>query len=390
MTTRLTPKVIATLPLPPVGKAWLAVYDTEVSGFGVRTMKSGAQSYVLRYRVNGIERLITIGDVKDWTLKDARVEARRLRQMVDRGIDPQAKRQAELDAPTIGDAIVRWRKERVPRMRPRSAKEAEGLIRQHIEPKLGDRKIAGLTHADADRFFLGLGDKTPARANRTIELLSRLCRLAIRWGWLNRNPCEGIEKHSEHPRHRYLSNGELARLLSVLGTYPARQPARLIQFLLASGARFGEVAGMRWEQLHELDGLTPVWVKPPATVKQDKIHRVPLNQAACALLREIHTERAGLLSPFVFPAPQGRGRVPVRDVDHHWRLIRKAAGLSDFRLHDLRHSFASFLVSAGYNLPMVGALLGHSQAATTQRYAHLMDTAQRAASETLGALISLK
>jgi integrase len=214
--------------------------------------------------------------------------------------------------------------------------------------------------------------------------------LAIRWGWIERNPCEGIEKHSEYPRHRYLSNDELSRLLSVLTNYPARQPARLIQFLLASGARFGEVAGMRWEQLHELDTERPVWTKPAPMVKQDRLHHAPLNQAACAILREIRGERAGLLSPFVFPAPQGRGRVPVRDVDHHWRLIRKAAGLDDFRLHDLRHSFASLVISSGESLATVGALLGHSQAATTARYAHLHDEVQRRATERLGELISRK
>jgi integrase len=387
MTIKLTPALIAKLPAP-TDRPWVAVYDTEVTGLGVRTMKSGAQSYVLRYRVHGIERLYTIGDVKDWTLKEARAEARRLRQLVDQGRDPQAERRAELDAPTVNDAIERWRKERVPRMRPRSAKEAEGLIRQWIASKLGDRKIASVTHTDTDHFFQGI--KTPARANRTIELFGRLCRLAIRWGWLERNPCEGIEKHREFPRHRYLSNDELARLIAVLEHYPARLPALLILLLLATGARFSEVATMLWEHVHDLDGPAAVWIKPATTTKQEKLHRVPLNQTACGILREIRAKRADLLSPYIFPAPQGRGRVPVRHIDYHWRIIRNAAGLNDFRLHDLRHSFASLVISSGESLPVVGALLGHSQPSTTARYAHLVDDVQRRATERLGELISRK
>jgi hypothetical protein len=156
MTMKLTRALVTKLPVP-TDRPWLAVYDTEVPGLGIRTMKSGKRSAVLRYRFDGVEKLGTIGDVGFWippgdrTLKKLRTEARRLREEIRQRRDSFAERQAGLDAPTVNDVIERWREERVPRMRPRSAKEAEGLIRQWIASKLGDRKIASVTHTDTDQ-----------------------------------------------------------------------------------------------------------------------------------------------------------------------------------------------------------------------------------------------
>ena len=282
-------------------------------------------------------------------------------------------------------------------MRPRSRLVQERLFHQCIEPELGSRKVADVTYEDIDRLHRKIthrksprkGQKgAPVRANRTVSFASRLFNLAVVWKMRDDNPCKGIEKNPEQLRHRYLTEAELARLDAALAAEPDRQLINILWLLLLTGARKGEVLAMRWEHLDL--GEPAVWTKPAPAVKQARLHRAPLNNQARDILVVIKEENSGNVvrlspSPFVFAERNELGH--VRDIKRGWERICQRAGLTNLRIHDLRHSFASFLVSAGYNLPMVGALLGHSQAQTTARYAHLMDTAQRAATETLGALV---
>ena len=137
--------------------------------------------------------------------------------------------------------------------------------------------------------------------------------------------------------------------------------------------------GARWDQF---DLAAGVWKKPGSTTKQKTEHRIPLSAPARQLLAELY-EKAD--DPFVFP---GEGKVGHRHtISKSWRALCKAAGIRGMRLHDLRHSYASMLASSGLSLPVIGALLGHSQPSTTSRYAHLLDDALRAATERVGAII---
>jgi len=200
------------------------------------------------------------------------------------------------------------------------------------------------------------------------------------------NPVKGLERNPEQPRHRYLTDAELEQLFAALAAEPDQQCVNIVRLLLLTGARFGEVAAMRWAHLDL--GEQPVWTKPAPAVKQAKLHRVPLSREVRDMLLAIKARPERNISPYVFPVRNRWGH--PRDVKRSWARIRKSADLGDLRIHDLRHSFASLLVSAGYGLPMIGALLGHSQPQTTARYAHLIDTAQRQATEHLDALVKGK
>ena len=165
-----------------------------------------------------------------------------------------------------------------------------------------------------------------------------------------------------------------------------QQSANAIRLLLLTGARRGEVLSMRWS---DYDPATGVWSKPPSTTKQKEHHWVPLSAPTRQLLGDIAEAQVGKhrhgLPEFVFPGNGDRGHVV--EIKRSWRTLCRAAGLENLRLHDLRHSFASQLASGGASLPLIGALLGHSQPATTARYAHLFDDPQRAAVERVGAVI---
>ena len=137
-----------------------------------------------------------------------------------------------------------------------------------------------------------------------------------------------------------------------------------------------------WKQF-DLNAVPPIWVKPSSHTKQRKMHRVPLSENAAAVLLELQKTAK---STYVFPGSNG---TPHRvDLKKPWAAISKAAGLTDVRLHDLRHTYASVLVSAGMSLPIIGRLLGHTQVQTTLRYAHLQDAALKAATDTAGKLLT--
>ena len=135
--------------------------------------------------------------------------------------------------------------------------------------------------------------------------------------------------------------------------------------LLLTGARRGEVQGARWDHFDLESG---VWTKPGSTTKQKTVHRAPLSAPARQLLSDIRSN-SDTRSEYVFPSRNSH-RVEVK---RNWAAICRAAEIEDLRIHDLRHSYASLLASGGASLPVIGALLGHSQPATTARYAHLMD-----------------
>jgi integrase len=203
--------------------------------------------------------------------------------------------------------------------------------------------------------------------------------LAIRWGWRADNPCRGIERNQERKRTRYLSGAELTRLSAALAELRDQGAANAVRLLLLTGARRGELLAARWD---DIDLEAQNWTKPASTTKQKTTHRIPLSEPACRLLAEM---REAADTDHLFPARGGGHRAHINDA---WIKLRKAAGIPDARLHDLRHTHASILASSGLSLPVIGALLGHSTPTTTHRYAHLFDDPLRAAVERVGAVIS--
>ena len=203
--------------------------------------------------------------------------------------------------------------------------------------------------------------------------------LAMKWGWRGDNPARGIEKNAEETRERYLTPDELMRLSTALHKLPNQVAAHAIRLLLLTGARRGEVLAAKWEQF---DLEQRLWVKPSSHTKQKKSHRVPLSGAAVQLLQDI---RSSSKSSFVFPGLDGEH---MRDLKKAWKRACEAADIRDCRLHDLRHTYASLLASSGSSLPIIGAMLGHTQPQTTARYAHLLDDPLRVAAERVSAIVS--
>jgi len=380
----LTDALVKRLPVPEKGSR--ITYDSQVPGFGVRVTAAGARSFVLNYHTrSGRERRYTIGS--NWRVAAARKKARDLKHLIEDGGDPLADIEDERAAPTVSDLIARFEAEHLPRKRAGTAADYQRMIKNHIRPHFGRHtKVADVQFEDINRLhhrITAAGYKH--RANRVIAVCSKMFSLSVRWKMRIDNPCKGIERNDETKRKRYLKGDELARLTAALSAHTDQQIANVFRVLLLTGARRGEVLGMRWADVDLTDGK---WTKPGSTTKQKTEHEVPLSEPARQLLSEIRDAQAGkrkVPGEFVFPGA-GDSRHIV-NIKRAWRSLCKAAGVTGLRVHDLRHSYASFLASGGASLPLIGALLGHSNPVTTQRYAHLFDDVQRTATERVGAII---
>jgi integrase len=386
MGQRLTDRMVLALPAPDKGnKVYYDAPDRKganaTPGFGVRVTAAGSRAFILNYRTkDGRERRLTIGSPPAWSLAAAREAAVEHRHRIDAGDDPLANLMAGRKAPTMRDLAERFEREHLPSRRDSTARDYSALIKNEILPKLGRLKVAAITYSDIASLHRKISERAPYRANRCLATLSKMFSLAVRWRMRADNPVKGVERNQEEKRARYLSTSELPALIAAINEHGDTQAANIFRLLLLTGCRRGEALGASWDQF---DFDLGTWVKPGATTKQKTEHRIPLSGAALELLRGIR-DVAGS-SEYVFPSRTGRPRI---DVKKAWAQVCKAAGIAGLRMHDLRHSYASMLVNSGLSLPIIGALLGHTQVSTTHRYAHLADDPLRVATERVGKMVA--
>lgn len=376
---RLTDKVVATLPCPPQGNR--IYYDDEVKGFGIRVTKAGGRAFVLSYRcrLDHRERRYTLGSFPDWNVASARDEAKRLKRNIDLGGDPVGELRAGRAAPTVSDLAERFLAEYLPRLKPRTRRDYRQNITTDILPVLGRLKVAAIEFEHIDRLHRAISTRAPVHANRVLACLSRLFSVAMLWKLRTTNPCRGITRNVEEKRDRYLTPEELPRFIAAVDAARDQDAANALRLLLLTGARTSELLFARWADI-DLDAAR--WSKPGSTIKRSTRHYVPLNGLALEILAAM---KANATSEWLFPAPRGSG--PRKEVRTAFAYVRKHAALVDFNIHDLRHTHATLIVSHGFSLPLLGALLDHTSAQTTLRYAHMLDSPQRLATETVATVV---
>jgi integrase len=259
--------------------------------------------------------------------------------------------------------------------------------RKHLEPRFGKKTLDAISPMDIERLKMdlkkGISKRGKPYAPGTIKhqlvLLGRLYNLARRWNLYDgKSPLESVEMPKlDNHKTEFLREDELVRLMETLENWPFRESAAFVKFALFTGLRRGEIFKLTWQDVDFEHGL--IRLRDP---KGGKTENIPISNEAMEILKTLDKS-----SDYVFPGKDGKQRTNFYGP---WQRIRQAAGLPDFRLHGLRHHFASTLVSAGFDLLVVQRLLTHKDAKTTQRYAHLSPGALKEAAMKSGEVLKPK
>ena len=388
---KLTEKVVRDAE-PAEGRDY-QIFDTDVRGFAVCIYRGGGRAFTLDYRYAGRQRRMTFARWPEWAVTAARERAKELRREIDAGGDPLATRGALREAPRVSDLINRYVEVHLPHLAALNSADQRSMMKKFIGPAWSRMLVTEVLAYDVELLLTKVAEgrarpakqrpnnrarklqgakPTPVRANRVGEVVRKMFAYAVKWGWREDNPAMGFRRRMETPRERYLSQEEISRLASALDMAKDDRASGIIRLCMLTGARVGEVRQARFEDFN-LEHLS--WTKPASTTKQRRVHRVPISDEAAAIVRQ---RRLAVVkgAPWLFPGDTP-GQ-PVKELRRFWARLQKEVGIADVRIHDLRHTFASLLVSGGASLEMIGKLLGHSQMQTTQRYAHLMDSPLRA------------
>ena len=344
-------------------------WDTEIQGFGLKVTPKGRKSYLLYHRtLDGKERKPSLGLYPVIRPDAARQLARQMLGQVASGLDPAQARKIVRRSETVSDLLDRYLSDHAERHKKASSlAEDRRQIEKIIKPAIGKLKIVSIARADIIKFQTSIPGRVAA--NRALALLSKAFNLAETWDLrpASSNPVHGVPKHKERSRERYLSQEEIHRLFEVLAEHERLKATSgsaiaAIRLLLLTGRRLSEVLTLEWSWI-DLDADV-------LTLPDSKTGRLtlPLAKSAIGLLVD-QRKHCGAQARYVLPgAKEGQRLV---NLQKPWRRIRAEANLPDVRIHDLRHTYASVAAADGMSLVEIGRLLGHSQASTTQRYAHL-------------------
>jgi integrase len=372
--TQLTPQLVKQTSCP-TGKVKCDLFDSNCKGLMIEIRATGGKTYYLRYKDHrGRARQLKIADERDLSLGQARQMALTLRTKIALGEDPREEKATAKQSPTFATFMAERYMPFVKGYK-KSWDCDDSLLRNHLLPALGKKHLDEITKHDVISFHHGMRAKGYAvgTCNRGLILLRYAMNLALKWEipGITKNPTKDAALFENHnKKERFLSNQEAQRLYEAVKKSDNPMLQYIVPMLILTGARKREVLDAKWE---DFDLIRRQWRIP--TTKSGRPRHVPLSEGVLQLLDSI---------------PQGKGCDPVfanpktkkayNSIFFSWNTARKSVGLGDVRMHDLRHSFASFLVNAGRSLYEVQKILGHTQIKTTQRYAHLsQDTLLEAA-----------
>jgi integrase len=386
------------------------LYDADLKGFGLRVAKGGKKSWLVEYRPGArgrgvAKRRMVLGSTGTLSPDEARAAAREILAAAALGEDPAASRSRARQIPTFRDFAERYLiEEAAAKLKPRTVVNYRIYLRKHAVPVIGGIKLDMIMPPDITKLQHRIGLKKPMTANRVIECVGSVYRYAATCGLVKRehNPAAKIAAFREQRRERFLTSEELARLGDAIREaetagipwqidhkkpnakhVPKKNPitkigphaAAALRLLIFTGARLREILGLKWSYV---DFERSLLLLPDSKTGRKTI---VLNAPALTILSEL--PRHG---DYVIAGDDPD--CPRHDLNRPWKMISKRASLDGVRLHDLRHTHASVGAGAGLGLPIIGKLLGHNQASTTQRYAHLDTDPLRRASEQIAGQIA--
>lgn len=370
------------------------LWDSDVIGFGLRISPVGKLVYVLQYRIEGRQRRFKIGPHgSPWTPETARAQAQSLLGKIVDGIDPQQDKIAERKELTLADLSEIYLEETLFTAKESSVRQARNNIENHILPSLGKRRVSKIERSDIEQMLRDIAGGKTARtvkkghrrlsrvrggkgaANQCVTTISAMLGVAVERKLRTDNPAIGVRKFPGKKMERFLSPAELARLGEALAAaaslgVESQYAIAALRLLVLTGCRKNEILKLKHSYIDRYHRCLRL---PDSKTGAKVVH---LGGPAMRIIAMVPTVEG---NPYLLPGK--KDGTHVTDLQAVWVRIRKAAGLDDVRIHDLRHSFASIGAATGDSMLIIGALLGHRSAKTTERYTHLSDHPLKSAAE---------
>lgn len=351
----------------PEGKKKENYFDTNITGFILEVRASGSMTYAVRYK-DSYSRQIQhkIGGAKSISFDKAKNAAKMIRSRVVLGEDPAGEKRNKRITPSLAEFFYERALPFAKGSNKRSWRSDDSIFRNHLQPRFGNCHLDEISHQDVYEFHHAMLAKGYAKAtcNRALVLLKLLYNLGRRWKipGAETSPCIDISHfNANNARERYLTAEETKRLLTELDKSDNPQLKNIVSILLLTGARKRELLDA---QLKDIDITRRIWTIPLS--KSGKTRHIPLSDAVLSVIAHLPRWEN---CPYLVPNP--KTLKPFTCFFRVWNTARTNAGLSDVRVHDIRHSAASFLINSNVSIFEVSKILGHSQIKTTQRYAHL-------------------
>lgn len=373
-------------PTPSTSRSKETEYTDELcSGLKLIVNRQGRKRFLFRYTLHGSKKSVQLGEYPAIDINTARQIANDHKREIALGNDPKAMRDEKRNVLTFQEfAELHYLPYAM--MNKLTAKSDAGSLKLHFYPKWGKKPLTDIGQQDIQKLLDGLLEgRKPATVNRLRSLILRMFRLAMEWGFVDKHPGQYIRKLKENNvRQFFLNRQEVANFIRACNEEPNRTQANALKFALLTGMRIGEITSSKWECLTvDDDGNWSLFL--PHT-KSGLSRTVLLNDLAKEVMKDQRRFQK-LKNPYIF-AGDAEGR-PIAHPKKAFARIRKASGIKDsFRIHDLRHSFASILINSGNaTLYDVQHLLGHQSPQTSTRYAHLASSRLREVSANVAELV---
>lgn len=379
-----TPAFMASGLIVPPGKQKIEYSVSDEPGLFVecRASAKAIPTWYLRLKnAKGTNTYRKLGTVREVSLVQAKRMARQLK--VEHANAPKVEAMPEpVKSDMTLDKFVTDYVNPHNKMRKRSHWRDLQLFTR-IGAKFGHLKLSEIKRHEVQQFhndLVTVEKLAPATADHHVVYLRRVLSLAVQWEFLEKNVLANIPLMKvDNKVERYLSDDEVKRLVDVLTTDLAFGASYLLLYLLSTGARLNEAMQAKWDQVDLEKGI---WRIPATNSKSKKTRSVPLNDSAIWVLGQLWTKGKHEYL-FVNEAT----KKPWVTITRAWYRLRAKAGIENLRVHDLRHSFASFLVNGGRSLYEVQQILGHSDPKVTMRYAHLSTKALQDAANTASMIV---
>jgi integrase len=376
MTTRkfaFAKKVISELPAhdPASPSREMEYADIECIGLHLRVSKNGRRFFQHRYRYLGRKMCISLGEFPAISVQEARNRVSEHKSLLARDKDPAAERnkiRTDLTFEEYAEMhyMIHAKSHKI------TWDDDLNFINRSINPVLGKLRLKAITSRDIAILHAKEKDRTSAcTANHMLTTVKRMLNLAVKWGMLDKNPAADQERFKEGPlRERYLDPSERQSFLRAIEELDDRLSKAALRMLLYTGCRREEILSLKWENVR-LAEQRILLIK----CKNGESRSTHLNEKAQEVLSELYAqkdqEERTRNNEHVFASRNGTVKGYIFDLRKPFEKVCRIAGIENFRIHDIRHTYASMALSSGSDLYTVQKLLGHKNPEQTQRYSHL-------------------